>query len=275
MIQTQLLRLDPPYQIISAGGQVGIQLATLIVTEEKTADDGQYVIDTHSHPVVSYGLKQGLEEIFKYGSRNPAEFSQHAMRLQPEGAVWNKVEVSDIRVLGLAGADNEQMSLEWFVSLVPTDSQFDPWERVWNEKSIAKMYDLFFGFSKVGIKCQSSTTPLTRNHDGDVIIHLHLDAPGSCTPLVKVEIRDDDEYDPSIGFVRFSVRLFDDDGEDRHIDKCVKNIMNAVRQLKGTFMQGERLHFVHRRLPVYVGNPLEEVVESVTNHVNGESEDWR
>ena len=54
MIQTQLLRLDPPYQIISAGGQVGIQLATLIVTEEKTADEGQYVIDTHSHPVVSY-----------------------------------------------------------------------------------------------------------------------------------------------------------------------------------------------------------------------------
>ena len=29
MIQTQLLRLDPPYQIISAGGQVGIQLATV------------------------------------------------------------------------------------------------------------------------------------------------------------------------------------------------------------------------------------------------------
>ena len=37
MIQTQLLKLDPPYQIISANGYVGIQVATLIVAEEKEA----------------------------------------------------------------------------------------------------------------------------------------------------------------------------------------------------------------------------------------------
>ena len=35
MIQTQLLKAAQPYQIISAGGQVGVQVATLIVTEDK------------------------------------------------------------------------------------------------------------------------------------------------------------------------------------------------------------------------------------------------
>ena len=114
MIQTQLLRLDPPYQIISAGGQVGIQLATLIVTEEKTTETGEYVIDTHSHPVVSYGLKEGLLEAFKYGSNFPEEADYRNNRLQPEGAVWNKVEVSDIHVLGLAGADNRPISMATF-----------------------------------------------------------------------------------------------------------------------------------------------------------------
>lgn len=39
MIQTQLLRLEPPYQIIAAGGNVGIQVATLIVTEDKTTPE--------------------------------------------------------------------------------------------------------------------------------------------------------------------------------------------------------------------------------------------
>ena len=71
MIQTQLLRLDPPYQIISAGGRVGIQVATLIVTEDKTTEDGGYAVDTHSHPVVNYGLKQGLDEALKYSSLPP------------------------------------------------------------------------------------------------------------------------------------------------------------------------------------------------------------
>ena len=57
MIQTQLLKCDKPYQIISAAGKVGIQVATLIVTEDKVDVDGNYLIDTHSHPVVNYADK--------------------------------------------------------------------------------------------------------------------------------------------------------------------------------------------------------------------------
>ena len=40
MIQTHLLKAEPPYQIISAAGQVGIQVATLIVTEDKSTEEG-------------------------------------------------------------------------------------------------------------------------------------------------------------------------------------------------------------------------------------------
>ena len=53
MIQTQLLKLDPPYQIVACKGEIGIQIATLIVTEETRGENGEYGITTHSHPVVS------------------------------------------------------------------------------------------------------------------------------------------------------------------------------------------------------------------------------
>lgn len=41
MIQTHLLKLDPPYQIIHAGGEVGLHIATLIVTKESKTKDGE------------------------------------------------------------------------------------------------------------------------------------------------------------------------------------------------------------------------------------------
>ena len=66
MIQTQLLRLDPPYQIISAGGRVGIQVATLIVVDELDSSFNRrrffsINIDFHSYHVVNYVLKQRID----------------------------------------------------------------------------------------------------------------------------------------------------------------------------------------------------------------------
>ena len=90
MIQTQLLRLDPPYQIITAKGRVGIQVATLIVVEEKELTRRNITprtyIEYHSYPVVSYGLKQGLDEQMKYNN-NPLDYEADwavRRRLQPE-----------------------------------------------------------------------------------------------------------------------------------------------------------------------------------------------
>ena len=92
MIQTQLLKADKPYQIICAAGMVGVQVATLIVTEDKMAADGSYQIDTHSHPVVNYGNKEGLMEELKYNQGAHPDFQSQVMqRLQPEAVVWNKV----------------------------------------------------------------------------------------------------------------------------------------------------------------------------------------
>ena len=50
-MQSHLLKLEPPYQIIACRGEIGVQIATLIVMEETCGDDGKYGITTHSHPV--------------------------------------------------------------------------------------------------------------------------------------------------------------------------------------------------------------------------------
>ena len=236
MIQTQLLRLDPPYQIISAGGQVGIQLATLIVTEEKTTETGEYVIDTHSHPVVSYGLKEGLVEEFKYGSSYPKDVEFRNNRLQPEGAVWNKVEVSDIHVLGLAGADNRPVSMDTFTYLVPPSATFMPYYYVWDGKSLTKMFDLLFGFRRVGLRCEKREW---KKHDPYDVEHRQMFMEVvSCdgdSPLVRVVLISADEFDLYNSNVGFQCLLYDEEGG---IDGCANLIICVVRELENHFIKG-------------------------------------
>ena len=51
MIQTHILKLDPPYQIIHAGGEVGLHIATLVVTKEsETEDETNEVVANCDHP---------------------------------------------------------------------------------------------------------------------------------------------------------------------------------------------------------------------------------
>jgi len=158
MIQTQLLKLDPPYQIISARGLVGIQVATMIEAREIDMSRNRFghianYIEYHSYPVVNYGLKQGLEEEMKYNINPTDEFAEYKIniRMQPEGAVWSGVEVKDVHVLGLAGAKNRAVTLDRFIYLIPTVPGFDPRLHVWNEKSTSSIYELHFGLGKVGI----------------------------------------------------------------------------------------------------------------------------
>lgn len=233
MIQTQLLRLDPPYQIISAGGQVGIQIATLIVTEDKQNKNGGYDIDTHSHPVVCYGLKEGLVEEFKYGGCSFDEINNREQRLQPEGAVWNKVEINDIRVLGIAGANNNHISLETFVYLVPPSATYMPYRRVWDEKSIAKMYDLLFGFGRVGLRCVRMKWTKSNDYETRQMC-ITLEENDGNNPFVHVIIMDnaDDPYKSEIGF-----RLCLYNGKNS-IDDCVNNIVHVVKELKIWFVEG-------------------------------------
>ena len=43
-MQSHLLKLEPPYQIIACRGEIGVQIGTLIVMEETCGDDGKYGI---------------------------------------------------------------------------------------------------------------------------------------------------------------------------------------------------------------------------------------
>lgn len=114
MIHTNVLKLEPPYQIIAAGWHVGIQTATLIVTEDRTKETGHYSVVSHSHPIVSYGLKDFTMMSDELVQR--IKTGRSDMCFRPEGAVWEKVEIRDVLCLGLAGVTKE-ISFENFLDL--------------------------------------------------------------------------------------------------------------------------------------------------------------
>ena len=99
MIQTHLLKLDPPYQIIACRGDVGMQIATLVVTEETRDENGKYGITTHSHPVVTYVDKPLIKKKLE---AKPDEYNYwEDMALIPcaEGVVWDKVEANEVSLV--------------------------------------------------------------------------------------------------------------------------------------------------------------------------------
>ena len=269
MIQTQLLRLDPPYQIISAGGRVGIQVATLIVTEDKTTEDGGYAVDTHSHPVVNYGLKQGLDEALKYSS-NPDDYSIVTSRFQPEGAVWNKVEVGDVYILGLAGR-NDKVGLRKFVSLVPID-RIDG-APTWNLRSIASMRSFGYELQKVGLSLRSNddTELLSRDKKGNLVFYLEYveetDIPVICVVLKDGEQFSHFEWELPI---LFYVQLFDgpaptdDNGKFVGTNRCKTTIRLAMEMLS-PFFDKEKITFSYRKRS---NHPNEDVVAHLVEELN-------
>ena len=239
MIQTQLLRLDPPYQIISAGGRVGIQVATLIVVEEpkpiaidQLTGRAQYYepMKYHSHPVVCYGLKQGLEEQMKYHN-NPFDdqttYEIHR-RLKPEGAVWAGVEVKDVRVLGLAGADNAPVGLSQLISLIPTARGYDPSLCVWDKISTSLLYGLYTGLGDVGMHVKDVSISWGRNEDFPIRLILE---PHQTTDsyLVKVAIKED-EYGDS-PWEEIYIRCLINPSEPDSIRECAENISEALNAI--------------------------------------------
>ncbi len=245
MIQTQLLRLDPPYQIISAGGRVGIQVATLIVVEEpkpiavdQSTGKAQYYepMKYHSHPVVCYGLKQGLEEQMKYHN-NPLDYRAYMairMRLKPEGAVWSGVEVKDVRVLGLAGADNKPVGLSQLISLIPTARGYDPSLCVWDKKSTSLLYGLYTGLGYVGMQAKDIFSSWGGNENFPIRLILE---PHQTTDsyLVKVAIREDKYGDSPWEEICF--RCLINPSESDSIRECAENIseaLNAISQVLPT-----------------------------------------
>lgn len=86
-METEILKLDAPYEYICCNGHVALHVATLIVYEAKVNEDGEYELETHSHPVVR-----------NFGT--------------PIGTVWNRAELRDCDIL--CREDNPQISLRKF-----------------------------------------------------------------------------------------------------------------------------------------------------------------
>ena len=90
-METEILKLDRPYEYIYCNGSIGLHIATMIVYEAKTDEDGEYQLESHSHPIVKYSHRPG-------------------------GTVWNRAELTDCKVL--CREDNKRISMQKFYDYV-------------------------------------------------------------------------------------------------------------------------------------------------------------
>lgn len=89
IVSTTYAPLQPPYQIIKYGSEVGMQIGTLIATVQLEGDDIQpFKIETHSYPVVTYRNKEAV-------NRNEHLFEKYFM----EGVVWDRVELGKVSTI--------------------------------------------------------------------------------------------------------------------------------------------------------------------------------
>lgn len=86
-MDTQILKLNEPYEYIYCNGSIGLHIATMIVYEAEVNIDGEYVFEAHSHPVVKYPKRPG-------------------------GTVWNRAELTDCHVL--CREDNKRITMAQF-----------------------------------------------------------------------------------------------------------------------------------------------------------------
>ena len=110
-MQSHLLKLEPPYQIIACRGEIGVQIGTLIVMEETCGDDGKYGITSHSHPVVSYMDKPLTRNIFSKRNSEIDEYPEPIYSVAyGEGVVWDKVECNECITISFTDIPDRKVS---------------------------------------------------------------------------------------------------------------------------------------------------------------------
>ena len=91
-LSTAYVPLQPPYQIIKYGKEVGMQIGTLIATTQLEGDERHpFRVETHSYPVVTYRNKDA-------DSKEEHLFEKYFM----EGVVWDRVELNEISTICLS-----------------------------------------------------------------------------------------------------------------------------------------------------------------------------
>ena len=89
-MDTQILKLEAPFDYIYCNGEVGKHIGTYIVGESRIDEDGKYTLETHSHPIVQYWNS-------------------------PRGVVWNRAELTDCEVL--CSEDDMRIDVQTFFLL--------------------------------------------------------------------------------------------------------------------------------------------------------------
>ena len=87
MIETKIMNLSAPFDYIYCNGELGKHIGTLIVTKATWNEEGEYELETHSHPIVQYWNS-------------------------PKGTVWNQAELKDCEVL--CNDDDKRIDIQTF-----------------------------------------------------------------------------------------------------------------------------------------------------------------
>ena len=107
MIQTNYIPLEHPYRVVYFNQVLGLQIGSLIMTIETQDATGARIIQTKSHPVVSYCSVDTKKEIKEFSF--PGVYA--------EAVVWDKVEQKDVSTIAAEGG-----SISWdefFSGVVP------------------------------------------------------------------------------------------------------------------------------------------------------------
>ena len=89
-MDTQILKLEAPFDYIYCNGEVGKHIGTYIVGVSHIDEDGKYTLESHSHPIVQYVNS-------------------------PKGVVWNRAELTDCEVL--CSEDDMRIDVQTFYLL--------------------------------------------------------------------------------------------------------------------------------------------------------------
>ncbi|MBO4613320.1 MAG: hypothetical protein J5671_09180 [Bacteroidaceae bacterium] len=162
-VSTTYVPLQPPYQIIKYGSQVGMQIGTLIATSQIEGDERNlFQIETHSYPVVTYKNKEAVNKEEHLGE-------QYFM----EGVVWDHVQLAQVTTLCLS---DSHLPWQEFIDLLWTDI----WRRgYYSEPEV----NLFHKLGEFGVKVD----PIP---PGNHVVHLQTYCGDERPTMVRTD-RDD------------------------------------------------------------------------------------